>query len=642
MMKLEASSSSSSVSAFAKWLSVTLLVATSAVVHASIQSIDIVLFPNPEFVQYTDAYIRGPGGVIDLSQLSFIPTSPSYISFFNENGGSDDDEYLEDIYNEEYNDEEGDDETDDWTTDDEDGDEDGDGDGGGRTLRRQRRLSAMMMKKKHSYSRRNVAANTTKVTNEVIDIVPAVSNTTDSEESIQPHDTTVDIVVFPLNSKCTKDEDNCDWSTLGIGKRIKSSDAGNNDDELRWCCDEETIRLNLCTQEEYGKLIIDTTIFKGKHQMINIPYEGAISGNDINIKELYIEEDTSATYVVMFANCDAIYGRDVTVNGKIIFESKHGYLPGELYGFLRFFTILSIIYIILFFWYNNLMRRYKDSRIDIEKWIKSVILLGCIEMILKTIDYVIWNNIGHRSSSVIWTGIFFGVLKQGFTRCLIVMVSMGWGVIRNTLGTTMHTIVCLGGTFILVSMLVDGMVLVAYEQMSSISYHTATEILDVITLLTAVRETINVIFTIWIIDSLSKTMHYLSTQKNQSHKLQRTQQLRTIIVLAVIFRCMIAFVSWMIDNYQDESIVREEFAWAKEAAVEVNYLFVLVSIAILWRPNESAREYAYVMELGTMDDDNDELELSAIETVPSAMEDDADDDIAKKGNYEIRSRTEMI
>ena len=59
------------------------------------------------------------------------------------------------------------------------------------------------------------------------------------------------------------------------------------------------------------------------------------------------------------------------------------------------------------------------------------------------------------------------------------------------------------------------------------------------------------------------------------------------------------------------------------AAMELNYIFVLLGVAILWRPQENAKEYAYVMELPALSADDDgvsEMELSG--TVPSAMDDD--------------------
>ena len=61
--------------------------------------------------------------------------------------------------------------------------------------------------------------------------------------------------------------------------------------------------------------------------------------------------------------------------------------------------------------------------------------------------------------------------------------------------------------------------------------------------------------------------------------------------------------------------------------MELNYVFVLLGVAILWRPMENAKEYAYVMELPAMNSDDDdgvtEMELSGV--VPSAADDDDED-----------------
>jgi hypothetical protein len=67
-----------------------------------------------------------------------------------------------------------------------------------------------------------------------------------------------------------------------------------------------------------------------------------------------------------------------------------------------------------------------------------------------------------------------------------------------------------------------------------------------------------------------------------------------------------------------------------DAAIEANYIFVLTGVAVLWRPQKNAKEYAYVMQLPSSkaDDDQDgeegEFEMSAV--VPSAADFDDDDD----------------
>ena len=65
-----------------------------------------------------------------------------------------------------------------------------------------------------------------------------------------------------------------------------------------------------------------------------------------------------------------------------------------------------------------------------------------------------------------------------------------------------------------------------------------------------------------------------------------------------------------------------------DASMELNYVFVLTAVAVLWRPQENAKEYAYVMQLPAMkagDDDDESVELEMGGVVPSAADDDDDE-----------------
>lgn len=65
-----------------------------------------------------------------------------------------------------------------------------------------------------------------------------------------------------------------------------------------------------------------------------------------------------------------------------------------------------------------------------------------------------------------------------------------------------------------------------------------------------------------------------------------------------------------------------------DASMELNYVFVLTAVAVLWRPQENAKEYAYVMQLPAMKagEDDDSVELEMTDVVPSAADDDDEDD----------------
>jgi hypothetical protein len=258
------------------------------------------------------------------------------------------------------------------------------------------------------------------------------------------------------------------------------------------------------------------------------------------------------------------------------------------------------------------------------------IILGLIEMFARTADSAHWNVNGYRPYFLVYLGILAGVLKRGLSRCLIVMVSNGWGVVRDSLGAAMRAIVIVGAAYIGVSATRDLMLAYAMEDLEKLSILSEIRLFDIVTILTFIEGVIDVTYIMWILDALKVTMHYLESMK-QTRKLARYLTLRSIFLFSILFATIWAGFSHLVDTagtYDEDGIVRVEHEWIVDAGTEVNYLFVLIGVAFLWWPNPNAKEYANAMELGGDGDGETELELSGV--VPSAMDDDDDEDGNKK------------
>lgn len=251
-------------------------------------------------------------------------------------------------------------------------------------------------------------------------------------------------------------------------------------------------------------------------------------------------------------------------------------------------------------------------------------------MIFRTGDCAIWNADGYRSNFIIWVMVLVGVVKQAISRCLIVMVSLGWGVVRDTLGSTMSMIVILGTIYVVSSAIRDFMIVFAIEDTNRLSKDNEKELIDVAKLMNYVVAFVDVIFVMWILDALNNTMIYLENM-SQTRKLDRFLKLRLVILIAVVM-AVFRGVFILIDSADDQGIIAEEHAWSVQAAEEFIYLFVLIGVAYLWQPNPNAKEYAYVMELPAMGEDGEnELELSDV--VPSAADNGDMNKTEKKSGY---------
>lgn len=432
--------------------------------------------------------------------------------------------------------------------------------------------------------------------------------------------TVIDIAEFHLPYVCARSNGGCDFTALGVGAKV--------DGEKRWCCTDESVALGMCEKESLGRLIINTTRFTGSSRFIEVPKEGVMS-KQMRYGELDAKE--TGQYAVVFSNCDAVQGREINVAGEAIWKSVHGYLPGQFYGFMIFNEIILALYVVLFMWYSIKMRLNKESRIPIEKWILMTMILGIAEMLCRTSDFFIWNIVGHRNNALAYCSIIASVLKRGISRCLIVMVSLGWGVVRDSLGSTMRSIVILGLVYIGLEATVEIMIMFLIKDVTELSYKEEVEIFDVVEILSIALVVVDVIFVLWILDALNGTMEYLENMM-QNRKLMRYLKLRCIFLFAILIGSIRLVFQW-VDKNDEQGIVIEEHQWVITAGEELNYLFVLIGVAILWVPSPNSKEYSYVMELPSTDDEKGENELELSGYVPSALDDD-DDESSSDSNHQ--------
>ncbi len=398
---------------------------------------------------------------------------------------------------------------------------------------------------------------------------------------------------------CANTRLGCDWTTLGVG----ADDGVGN---LRWCCSDDSAALGLCIggPSQYGRLIINPMTFKGQHRFLSVPPSGAWQSS-VNSGMLVLEDDKeigTGKYIIVVANCNDIMGRNLTVSGQYVFKSSHGYLPGNLFGEMYFFTVMALFSAFLLAWYGYKMKLHRDATIPIQKWIICTIGICLLESFCKSGDLWVWNVDGVRNWFSLYTGVLVGVLKSAISRVLIVMLCLGYGVTCDSLGDKMKKVVTLGIAYAGTLAARDISTVFAITENEVLSTHAETELLDVVAILAFVTSFFDVIFYLWIFNALSGTMQFLEDM-NQSRKLKRYLRLRLILLLSVLFT-IVWTVFGMVDSYNDERLVNEEMnGWVLNAVWELNYVFVLVGLSCLWPPEAGAKEYAYVMELSTIGND---------------------------------------
>lgn len=113
---------------------------------------------------------------------------------------------------------------------------------------------------------------------------------------------------------------------------------------------------------------------------------------------------------------------------------RYGYLPGELFGMMPFFGVMACVYAVAVFAWCVLAVWHWSELTTLQSWVTAVLVMGLLENAVKFGDYLSWNAEGHRNPATLAAALVLSVTKRALSRALVVMVSLGYSVVRPSLG----------------------------------------------------------------------------------------------------------------------------------------------------------------------------------------------------------------
>ncbi|MED6193775.1 hypothetical protein PIB30_022693 [Stylosanthes scabra] len=269
-----------------------------------------------------------------------------------------------------------------------------------------------------------------------------------------------------------------------------------------------------------------------------------------------------------------------------------------------FYQFMSFAFVFLgIFWFSQYARSWKDV-FPLQNCITAVITLGMFEMALWYFDYAEFNETGVRPMGTTVWAVTFGTVKRTVARMVILMVSMGYGVVRPTLGGLTSKVLMLGGTFFLASEVLE-----LVENVGTVSDLSGKARLFLV-LPSAV---LDVFFILWIFTSLSATLNKLQARR-MLVKLDIYRKFTNALAVAVIVS-----VGWICYElyFKSKDIYNEKWqnAWIIPAFWQVLSFSLLCVICVLWAPSQNSTRYAY-RDDGSEEFDRDETTLTLIKPSP--------------------------
>ncbi len=207
--------------------------------------------------------------------------------------------------------------------------------------------------------------------------------------------------------------------------------------------------------------------------------------------------ESKGMYYLMFSSCNELTG-EVLISGTVEWMNPYGYLPGELYGFMPFYAKMSVIYLLIAIAWTMLCAYHWRQLLMLQNCITAVIALSMIEVSLRYFDFATFNKYGVRSVGMMLSAAIFQTVKKTVSRLLVLVVALGYGILRPTLGPSGQKVIMLGGTYFIFASV--------QHIVESVS-HTVTISVSQYLLMLPVAA-LDLVFYFWILRSLGVSIYF--------------------------------------------------------------------------------------------------------------------------------------
>lgn len=281
---------------------------------------------------------------------------------------------------------------------------------------------------------------------------------------------------------------------------------------------------------------------------------------------------------------------EITLGIHIEMKGDHGYLSAADWPLLPFYGFMCIFYIILgLIWLLLSFLQWRDL-LRVQFWIGGVILLGMLEKATFYAEFQSINNTGTRVQGAMLFAEWVSCAKRTLARMLVVIVSLGFGIVKPRLGAALHRVVGVGLLYLFLAMSE------AYLRITRPKNSQSKDLIVASVPLAVLDSAI----CWWIFSALVNTTRTLRLRRNEV-KLSLYRHFTNTLIFSVV--ASVIFMLYAIMTHHVTSCLSQwKDLWLDEAYWHILFSALLLVIMILWRPTNNNQRYAFVPLLETGDD----------------------------------------
>lgn len=357
-------------------------------------------------------------------------------------------------------------------------------------------------------------------------------------------------------------------------------------------CDNAEVQRGWCQDSEVGSFILaknasETSNSLIRSEAIHLKDPGAIN----------YPVKTTGYYCVSSA---AFNGADYT--GIVEFRNAFGDLPAAQIPKLPFYSAITIVYAFVAIGWGVLYWMNRSDILPVQNYITAILVFLVVEMFMTWLFYDYQNrhglNAGAKALLVVVSILSAG--RNSFSFFLLLIVCMGYGVVKHTLGKTMFYVRILAITHFVFG------VIYAIASLAVTPENAGPLVLLVVLPLAATLTA----FYVWTLNSLNYTMKDLMERK-QTIKAAMYRKLWWCILISIVVIFVFFFVnSWTFAGQGNADFVPNHWQsrwFILDGWLNLVYFFDVAFIAYVWRPTPNNRRFAM----------SDEVRVSTMTISPS-------------------------
>ncbi|MCJ1308994.1 hypothetical protein MMC25_002649 [Agyrium rufum] len=378
----------------------------------------------------------------------------------------------------------------------------------------------------------------------------------------------------------------------------------NTDGSKELICYDENAKAGLCTNEQIGQFLLQSNA-------------STVSKNPMFTQAVDLRSAAPIMYPIKRTGyyCVWTYGFKADVySGSVEFRNAYGELPGAQIPKLAFYGGLAIVYAVILALWAFLYVQNRHDILPVQNYITAMMIFLVVEELMTWGFYDYQNRHGDNAVNKVLL-VITSILNAGrnsFSFFLLLIVCMGYGVVKPSLGKIMTYVRILAAAHFAFG------VLYSVASLSVTPDNAGPLVLLVITPLAGTLTA----FYVWTLNSLTYTMKDLMERK-QTVKAGMYRKLWYCIVGSIL----VIFAFFFLNSFAFATVSDADFVpsnWKTrwfilDGWLNLVYLFDIAFVAYLWRPTVNNRRFAMSDELAQ--DDDGGFEIASF----GGSEDDAED-----------------